>query len=141
MNRISIISSNELKTLEKNEYVFVNFAHRSALKISYFYEKIKKDERDKLMKLFNQLTGIEIRVDDNLGKLNIILLKLLMDGEKDNIIISNIGFHMVSFDFLISNLEKIFENLDGLSNKNIIIVECNLDNTEEAKFIDQYFDV
>lgn len=142
MNEISIISLKELHTLRnKSEYTFINFAYKHALKIVYFYDEIRKDERNKLIKLFNQLTGVDIRVDDTLGKLHIILLKLLIDGKKDNIVVSNIGFHMMSFEFLIDNLKKIFENLNGLVNKKVIIVECNLNNNEDTKYIEQYFDM
>jgi len=141
MNKISIINSKDLQTLkDMNEYIFVNFAYKYSLKIGYYYDEIKKNERVKLIHLFNQLTGIEIRVDDTLGKLHIILLKLLMDGKKDNIVISNVGFHMIAFEFLIDNLKKIFENLKELVNKNIIIVECNLNNPEDIKHLGQYFE-
>lgn len=139
MNGISIIDSKKLQFLEnKNEYIFVNFAYPYAIKINFYYETIKKSGRNKLIKLFNQLTGVEIRTNDTLGKLHIILLKLLIDGEKDNIVISSIAFHMVSFEFLIDNFKKIFQNLDGLENKNIIILECNLNNPEDIKNMDQY---
>lgn len=142
MNEISIISLKELHILRnKSEYTFINFAYKHALKIVYFYDEIRKDERNKLIKLFNQLTGVDIRVDDTLGKLHIILLKLLIDGKKDNIVVSNIGFHMMSFEFFIDNLKKIFENLNGLVNKKVIIVECNLNNNEDTKYIEQYFDM
>lgn len=142
MNKILIITSKELKSLRnRNEYIFINFYYKYALKITYFYEKIRKNERNELIKLLNQLTNIEIRVDDTLGKLHIILLKLLIDGGKDNIVISNIGFHIKSFDFLIENFKKIFENLNNLENKSIIIVECNLNNPEEAKYLEQYFEI
>lgn len=140
MNKISIVTLKELLTLEnKNEYIFVNFAYKHSLKIGCFYDEIKKSERNKLIKLFNQLTGIEIRVDDTLGKLHIILLKLLINGEQNNIIISTIGFHIISFEFLINNFKKIFNNLNGLANKNIIIVECNLNNQEDIKYLEEYF--
>lgn len=141
MNIVSIINSRELQTLkDMNDYIFVNFAYKYALKISYFYDEIKKNERVKLINLFNQLTGIEIRVDDTLGKLHIILLKLLIDGKKDNIVISSVGFHMIAFDFLIDNLKKIFKNLNELVDKNVIIVECNLNNSEDIKYLEQYFE-
>lgn len=140
MNEISIINCKELKTLRtKNEYIFVNFAYNNSLKIGYFYDEIKKDERNKLISLFKQLTGIEIRLDDTLGKLHIVLLKLILDGKRDNIVISSIGFHMTSFEFLIDNFKTIFENLDELVNKKIIILECNLNDLEDAKLLEQYF--
>jgi len=142
MNKISIINLKGLEALgNKDEYIFVNFDYKNALRIGYFYDEIRKKERNKLIDLFKQLTGVEIRVDDTLGKLNIILLKLLIDGTKNNIVISNIGFHIVSFEFLIDNLNKILENLNGLKDKNIIIVECNLNDLEDAKSLEQYFEV
>ncbi|NIF03887.1 hypothetical protein F3J23_00370 [Chryseobacterium sp. Tr-659] len=140
MNKISTITLQEIQTLEnKNEYIFVNFAYTQSLKINYFYDEIKKSERNKLIKLFNQLTDIEIRVDDTLGKLHIVLLKLLINGKQNNIVISTIGFHMISFEFLINNFKKIFNNLNGLENKNLIIVECNINNQEDIKYLEEYF--
>lgn len=140
MNAISIISSKELQTLNsKNDYIFINFDYKYAIKISFFYEKIKKSERNRLIKLFYQLTSIEIRVDDTLGKLHIILLKLLIDGEKNKIIISDIGFIKNSFTFLVDNFRKIFENLNNLKDKSVIIVECNLDIPENIKYLENYF--
>lgn len=142
MNKISIINLKGLEALgNKDEYIFVNFDYKNALRIGYFYDEIRKKERNKLIDLFKQLTDVEIRVNDTLGKLNIILLKLLIDGTKNNIVISNIGFHIVSFEFLIDNLNKILENLNGLKDKNIIIVECNLNDLEDAKSLEQYFEV
>ncbi|SHM01832.1 hypothetical protein [Chryseobacterium polytrichastri] len=142
MNKISIINSKDLKTLaNEDKYIFVNFSYKHAVKISYFYEDINKNERNKLIQLFNQLTNIEIRVDDMLGKLNIILLKLIIDGKKNNIVVSNIGFHMKSFEFLIDNIKKIFENYIDLANKHVIIVECNLNNQEDNEHINTYFDL
>lgn len=142
MNKISIINLKELEALgNKDEYIFVNFDYKNALRIGYFYDEIRKKERNKLLDLFKQLTGVEIRVNDTLGKLNIILLKLLIDGSKNNIVISNIGFHIVSFEFLIDNLNKILENLNGLKDKNIIIVECNLSDLDDAKSLEQYFEI
>lgn len=141
MNDISIINLNVLSSLKyKDEYIFVNFAYDKAIKIGFFYDEIDQNELSKLVLLFFQLTGIEIRLDDVLGKLHIILLKLLIDGEKDNIVISNIGFHMQSFEFLIDNLKKIFESLNGLINKKIIIVECNLNSFEDIRYLEQYFE-
>lgn len=140
MNKISIIKLKGLEALgNKDEYIFVNFDYKNALRIGYFYDEIRKKERNKLIDLFKQLTGVEIRVDDTLGKLHIILLKLLIDGERDNIVVSSIGFHIKSFDFLIDNLKKIFENINGLVNKNVIIVECNLNNPDDIKYLEQYF--
>ncbi|KYH07061.1 hypothetical protein A1704_21655 [Chryseobacterium cucumeris] len=140
MHKISLITLKEIQTLEnKNDYIFVNFAYPHSLKIGYFYDEIKKSERHKLIKLFNQLTGVEIRVDDTLGKLHIILLQLLLNGKQDNIVISTIGFHIISFEFLINNFTKIFNNLNGLANKNIIIVECNINNQEDIEYLEKYF--
>jgi len=140
MNPVSIINLKGLQTLvNKDEYIFVNFDYKNALKIGCFYDEIRKKERNKLIDLFKQLTGVEIRVDDTLGKLNIILLKLLIDGTKNNIVVSNIGFHIMSFEFLISNLKKILENLNGLMDKNIIIVECDLNDLKNVEYLGEYF--
>jgi len=140
MNKIQIIDLNSLKTLtDKDKFIFVNFDYKYALKISYFYEEITKKERIELIHLFKQLTNIEIRVDDMLGKLHIILLKLLRDAKKDYIVISTIGFNIKSFQFLIDNFNKIFKNSNYLNNKHIIIVECNFNDENSYKEIDKYF--
>ncbi len=140
MNKIFTISTKELQFLRnKSDFTFVNLDYVLAIKIGHYYDKIKKSERKELIKLFNQLTDIEIRIDDTLGKLSIILLKLLIVEKKDNIVVSNIGFSVSSFEFLISNIKKIFQNLKGLNNKNIIILDCNLNNDEDIKYLNQYF--
>ncbi|WP_066440683.1 hypothetical protein [Chryseobacterium sp. CCH4-E10] len=140
MNKIFTINTKELQFLgNKSDYIFVNLDYALAIKIGSYYDEIKKSEKKELIKLFNQLTDIEIRIDDTLGKLSIILLKLLMIEKRDNIVVSNIGFSVSSFEFLIANMKKIFQNLKGLNNRNIIILDCNLTNKEDIKYLNQYF--
>jgi hypothetical protein len=79
---------------------------------------VKKTES--LIKLFYELTNIEIRGDDLVGKIHLILLKILGDEETNNILINNIGLSKDSYAFLVDNLNKILKNYD---NKNVIIVE------------------
>lgn len=74
-----------------------------------------------------------------MGRLNIILLKILIDGQKDNILISSIGFNIISFEFLIDNFIKIFRN--HFDNKRIIILDCNLNDDDDVKNIEQYFSI
>ncbi|MBP1167401.1 MULTISPECIES: hypothetical protein [unclassified Chryseobacterium] len=140
MNEILLINLKELKFLKnKNEYVFLNFAYGDALMITSFYDKIRKKERNNLIRLFNQLTNIELRTDDILGKLHIDILKILVDQKKDTIIITNIGFPSESISFLIDNFNKVFSNLNTLKNKKVIIVECELNNPENDKYFEEYF--
>jgi hypothetical protein len=62
-----------------------------------------------------------------------------MDGEKDTIIIGNSGFPLKSITFLIENFNKIFENIDTLKDKKVIIVKCELNNPENNKYLEEYF--
>lgn len=141
MNEISIISVKELQFLNnKNEYIFIHFGYPSAAKIGVLYNKIKKKERNYLISIFFELTGIDIRVEDMLGKLHVVLLKILVDGTMNNIVISNIAFLPSSFAFLMDNLKKIFDNLKNLENKKVIIVDCDLNDPESVKYLDEYFE-
>lgn len=140
MNEISIISVKELQFLNnKNEYIFIHFGYTSTTKIDVLYNKIKKKERSYLINLFSELTGIDIRVEDILGRLHIVLLKTLVDGTMNNIVISNIAFLPSSFAFLMDNLKKIFDNLRNLDNKKVIIVDCDLNDPESVRYLDEYF--
>lgn len=140
MNEISKINSKELQNFKnKNEYIFINFDYVHSIKISFFYEKMKRSRVKELIKLFYKLTNIEIRTDDTLGKLHLILLELLINREENTVFISDIGFPKSSYDFLIDNLKKIFDNLDNLKNKKIVIVECHLNDPENLKYLEEYF--
>lgn len=121
-SNLSKIVFQELQDLKnKEEYIFINFDYSYSIKIIPFFEKIEMKERDSLIDSFFHLTNNNIRIDDLLGKLHIILLKILVDGEK-NLVINSIGLSDNSIEFLIDNLRKILDNFD---NRNLIIIENN----------------
>lgn len=121
-SNLSKIGFQELQDLKnKEEYIFINFDYSYSIKIIPFFEKIEMKERDSLIDSFFHLTNNNIRIDDLLGKLHIILLKILVDGEK-NLVINSIGLSDNSIEFLIDNLRKILDNFD---NRNLIIIENN----------------
>ncbi|WP_426279167.1 hypothetical protein ACN9MN_08070 [Chryseobacterium sp. S-02] len=133
-SRLTIIQLEELQDLaDKEKYVFINFPDEYSIKVIPFFEKIGKKERNDLVKLFYQLTNIEIMIDDFVGKIHLVLLKILMDGEKNNIIVSNVGLSNNSYTFWIENLSKLFNNFD---NKNLIILE-NIFNTPDFKYTEK----
>lgn len=118
-NKISVIRSNELnKLLDRQEYIYINFSYEYSIKINPFFKSIDDTERNTLIQLFFQLTNIDIRVNDLLGQLHIIVLKILLDDEKDNIIINSLGLTDDSIIFFKSNFEKVLKNF---KNKNLII--------------------
>lgn len=119
LSKISFQALQDLKN--KEEYIFINFDYSYSIKIIPFFEKIEMNERNSLIDSFFHLTNNIIRIDDLLGKLHIILLKILVDGEK-NLVINSIGLSENSIEFLIDNLKKILDNFD---NKNLIIIEDN----------------
>lgn len=126
---ISKISFQELQHLKnKEKYIFINFDYSYSIKIIPFFEKIEMKEKDYLIDSYLHLTNTNIRVDDLLGKLYIIILKILVNGEK-NLIINSIGLSESSIEFLIKNLWEILDNFDTM---NIIIVESN--SQEPLKF-------
>ncbi|QBJ88078.1 hypothetical protein DDI74_18315 [Chryseobacterium gleum] len=130
-NKISIIGSEELKDLiDTKEYIYINFSDEYSIKINPFFESIDNSEKKTLIQLFFQLTSINIRIDDLLGKLHIIVLKILLDGKKDNIIINSLGFSNDSIIFLKSNFEKILQNF---KNKNLIIYKFEV--KEPSNFV------
>ncbi|MFP7655378.1 hypothetical protein [Chryseobacterium proteolyticum] len=121
-SKLSKINFQELQNLKnKEEYIFINFDYLYSIKIIPFFEKIEINERNSLIDYFFHLTNTNIRIDDLLGKLHVILLKILVDGEK-NLIINSIGLSENSIEFLIDNMKKI---LDNFENKNLIVIENN----------------
>ncbi|HHM0730642.1 TPA: hypothetical protein ACRFJD_003698, partial [Elizabethkingia anophelis] len=100
------------------------------IKIIPFYENLKKEEQINLIQYFFQLTNINIRVNDLLGKLSITILKALIDGENQDIIINSIGLSENSISFLTEHLKKILNNF---KDKNIFIVKNN-QNTIDFDF-------
>ncbi|MGG7440434.1 hypothetical protein ACQ7CU_20395 [Chryseobacterium arthrosphaerae] len=126
-NKISIIGSNELnKLLDRQEYIYINFSYEYSIKINPFFESIDDTERNTLIQLFFQLTNIDIRVNDLLGQLHIIVLKILLDDEQDNIIINSLGLTDDSIIFFKSNFEKILQNF---KNKNLIIYKFEVNES------------
>jgi len=119
LSKISFQALQDLKN--KEEYIFINFDYSYSIKIIPFFEKIEMKERDFLIDSFFHLTDTNMRIDDLLGKLHIILLKILFDGER-NLVINSIGLSENSIEFLIDNLRKILNNFD---NRNMIIIENN----------------
>ncbi|WP_330744415.1 hypothetical protein [Chryseobacterium sp. CP-77] len=130
-NKISIIGSEELKDLiDTKEYIYINFSDEYSIKINPFFESIDNSEKKTLIQLFFQLTSINIRIDDLLGKLHIIVLKILLDGKKDKIIINSLGLSNDSIIFLKSNFEKILQNF---KNKNLTIYKFEV--KEPSNFV------
>lgn len=128
-SNISKISFQELQYLKnKKEYIFINFDYSYSIKIIPFFEKIEMKERDYLIDSFLHLTNTNIRIDDLLGKLHVIILKILVNGEK-NLIINSIGLSENLIEFLTDNLRKILDNFDTI---NLIIVENS--SQEPLKF-------
>ncbi|RQO42318.1 hypothetical protein DBR39_00125 [Chryseobacterium sp. KBW03] len=119
-SKLSKINFQELQDLKnKEEYIFINFDYSYSIKIIPFFEKINIKEKDSLVDFFFHLTNTNVRIDDLLGKLHLILLKILVDGER-NLVINSIGFSENSIEFLTDNMIKI---LDYFDNKNLIIIE------------------
>lgn len=107
-----------------NDVIFINFSSSDSIKIIPFFEKIKKGEVDKIKEIFKSLE-INLRLDDLLGKLHIVLVKILLDDEKRQIlIIDDVGFTSISIKFLQLNFSNLISNF---KNKAIIVLD-NGDN-------------
>ncbi|PWB26431.1 hypothetical protein [Flavobacterium sp. HTF] len=75
---------------------------------------------DELINVFKSLE-LDLRLDDLLGKLHIVLLKLLLDSEANKVlIIDDVGFTSTSINFLESNFNNI---MPRFKNKSIIILD------------------
>lgn len=127
MSNLSIIDQGKLDYLKENkEFIFINFDNEYSIKIIPFYNEIR--DKQKLIELFNQLTNLDIRVDDLLGKLHLVILNILVNEDEkpshDDIIINSIGFSQNSIQFLIDNLNTI---ITRFKNRNIYILE-NISN-------------
>lgn len=96
----------------------MNFSNAYSIKVIPFYESICENEINKLIKLFYQITDVDIRVEDLTGKIHLVLLKILIDGEKNTIVLNDVGISKDSREFLIDSFNKILNNF---ANKNIII--------------------
>lgn len=129
MSNLSIINQRKLDHLKENgEFIFINFENDYSVKIIPFYDKITN--KQKLIEHFNQLTNVNIRVEDLVGKLHLVILKLLIDEDKSqnprDIIINSIGLSLNSIQFLIDNLNII---KGSFKVRNIYILE-NKSNDE-----------
>ena len=134
MSNLSITDQRKLDYLkENNKFIFINFDNKYSIKIIPFYNEIR--DKQKLIELFNQLTNLEIRVEDLLGKLHLVILKILINEDENpspnDIIINSIGLSKNSILFLIDNLNKI---ISRFKNRNIYI----LDNTSSDEVIFSY---
>ena len=112
------ISLNELKLKDVAiEFILVNFETKSAIKIIPFFNTIKSVELVSLVNFFVEL-GVNIRLDDLLGKLHIVILKLLLQDNKEQIIMVNdVGLTTSSVDFLLSNFNLM---KDKIKNKSVL---------------------
>ncbi|THD33334.1 hypothetical protein [uncultured Flavobacterium sp.] len=100
------------------KFVLINFASKSSLKIIPFFNTIKNEELTALLNLFTEF-AINLRLDDLLGKLHIVILKILsQDDNEQMIIIHDAGFTNSSIDFLVSNLNLLKHQLQ---NKSVIV--------------------
>ncbi|MET3529002.1 hypothetical protein DRF59_20630 [Chryseobacterium flavum] len=129
MSNLSIIDQRKLDYLKENkDFIFINFDNEYSIKIIPFYNGLR--DKQKLIELFNQLTNLDIRVEDLLGKLHLVILKILINEDENpssnDIIINSNGLSQNSIQFLIDNLNTI---LARFKNRNIYILE-NTSNDE-----------
>lgn len=129
MSNLSIIDQRKLDYLKENkDFIFINFDNEYSIKIIPFYNGPR--DKQKLIELFNQLTNLDIRVEDLLGKLHLVILKILINEDENpssnDIIINSNGLSQNSIQFLIDNLNTI---LARFKNRNIYILE-NTSNDE-----------
>ena len=114
------------------DVILINFSSDTSIKIIPFFEKIEKKEVDKLVSVFRCL-NINLRLDDLLGKLHIVLLKILIDEQKKQIlIVDDVGFTPASINFLQINFSHLMHKFE---NKSIIVLDKgNNDKTSKLKF-------
>ncbi len=118
------VLKNDFSFENDNDVTFINFSSEDSIKIIPFFEKIKKGEVDKIMEIFKSLE-VNLRLDDLLGKLHIVLVKILLDNEKRQLlIIDDVGFTSTSINFLQLNFSNL---MSRFKNKAIIVLD-NADN-------------
>lgn len=118
------VLKNDFSFKNDNDVTFINFSSEDSIKIIPFFEKIKKGEVDKIMEIFKSLE-VNLRLDDLLGKLHIVLVKILLDNEKRQLlIIDDVGFTSTSINFLQLNFSNL---MSRFKNKAIILLD-NADN-------------
>lgn len=98
--------------------ILINFESKSSIKIIPYFNKIKTKERDALINFFAEF-GINLLLDDLLGKLHIIILKILLEEKRKLVLVINdTGLTPASINFLVSNF-NVFVGM--FKNKSIII--------------------
>lgn len=118
------VLKNDFSFKNDNDVIFINFSSEDSIKIIPFFEKIKKSEVDKIIEIFKSLE-VNLRLDDLLGKLHVVLVKILLDDEKRQIlIIDDVGFTSTSIKFLQLNFCNL---MSRFKNKAIIVLD-NADN-------------
>ena len=111
------------------EVILINFSSDTSIKIIPFFEKIEKKEVDKLVSIFRSL-NIDLRLDDLLGKLHLVLLKILIDEQKRQmLIVDDVGFTKASINFLQINFSHLMPKFE---NKSIIVLDTG-DNDDCSK--------
>ncbi|WP_310379395.1 hypothetical protein [Flavobacterium sp.] len=114
------VLNNDLSFGNNIEVILINFNLDTSIKIIPFFEKIEKKEVDKLVNIFRSL-DIDLRLDDLLGKLHLVLLKILIDEQKKQIlIIDDVGFTSASINFLQLNFSNLMPKFE---NKSIIVLD------------------
>ncbi len=123
------VLNNDLSFGNNTEVILINFNLDTSIKIIPFFEKIEKNEVDKLVSVFRSL-DIDLWLNDLLGKLHIVLLKILSDEQKKQIlIIDDVGFTSTSINFLQLNFDNLMSKFE---NKSIVVFERR-DNGESSK--------
>ncbi|MBP1221734.1 hypothetical protein [Flavobacterium sp. 1355] len=113
------VLNNDFSFENDNDIIFINFGSQDSIKIIPFFEKIKKGEVEKIIEIFKSLE-INLRLDDLLGKLHIVIVKILLDDEKRQIlIIDDVGFTSTSIKFLQLNFCSL---MSRFKNKAIIVL-------------------
>lgn len=96
----------------------INFDSATSIKIITYYNNLDKKEKDRIVKIFNEL-NIFIRTDDSLGKLHFVILHMLIKtGDPEILIINDVGLSNNSLNFLKANFDHI---MSYYKNKALII--------------------
>lgn len=104
----------------ESEVVFVNLGTANSLKIYPQLEKLKKRQVNILLDFFRS-AGVDLRLEDALGALHVILLEILLKGSgKQIILVGNTGFTRESILFLKQNFALL---MGKFSEKTILIYD------------------
>lgn len=94
-------------------FILINFDSKSSVKIIPFFNEIKSKELNTLIGFFAKY-GINIRLNDLLGKLHVVVLKMLLEEKgKLVVLINDIGLTYSSIDFLVSNFNIFMGRLEN----------------------------